>query len=104
VLVAGMVPRPGEQALAHRRGQSDTPGLGTAAALCQARDRHPRDHRSAGPIPSSRVASDVIRDRLGITPDELDSGHCPALRRPRELAGLLDGCLAEERQLRAQTA
>jgi pimeloyl-ACP methyl ester carboxylesterase len=31
----------------------------------------------------------VVRDRLGITPDEIDSGHCPALSRPRELADLL---------------
>ena len=36
----------------------------------------------------------VIRDRLGITPDELDSGHCPALSRPRELADLLAGYVA----------
>ena len=33
----------------------------------------------------------VVRDRLGITPDELTSGHCPALSRPRELAALLVG-------------
>jgi pimeloyl-ACP methyl ester carboxylesterase len=33
----------------------------------------------------------VVRDRLGITPDEIDSGHCPALSRPRELANLLEG-------------
>ena len=32
----------------------------------------------------------LVRDRLGIEPDEIDSGHCPALSRPRELAGLLD--------------
>jgi hypothetical protein len=28
----------------------------------------------------------VVRERLGIEPDEIDSGHCPALSRPRELA------------------
>lgn len=28
----------------------------------------------------------VVRDRLGITPDEIDSGHCPMLSRPGELA------------------
>ena len=28
----------------------------------------------------------VARDRLAITADELDSGHCPALSRPKELA------------------
>ncbi|GAB2578591.1 alpha/beta hydrolase [Paractinoplanes abujensis] len=32
----------------------------------------------------------VTHDRLGITPDEIDSGHTPALSRPRELAALLD--------------
>jgi pimeloyl-ACP methyl ester carboxylesterase len=35
----------------------------------------------------------VVRDRLGIAPDELDSGHCPALARPEQLAGLLDDAL-----------
>jgi pimeloyl-ACP methyl ester carboxylesterase len=29
-------------------------------------------------------------ERLGITPHEITSGHCPALSRPEELAGLLD--------------
>jgi hypothetical protein len=38
----------------------------------------------------------VIRDRLGITPDEIDSGHCPALSRPKELARLLDAYVATE--------
>jgi pimeloyl-ACP methyl ester carboxylesterase len=33
---------------------------------------------------------DVVRDRLGITPDEIDSGHCPALSRPREFAERLE--------------
>ena len=33
---------------------------------------------------------EVVRDRLGIVPDEIDGGHCPALSRPVELAGLLD--------------
>jgi hypothetical protein len=33
----------------------------------------------------------LIRDRLRIVPDEIDSGHCPALSRPHELAELLDG-------------
>jgi hypothetical protein len=32
----------------------------------------------------------LVRERLGIEPDEIDSGHCPALSRPRELAELLD--------------
>ena len=31
----------------------------------------------------------VVHERLGITPDEIDSGHLPALSRPDELARLL---------------
>lgn len=30
-----------------------------------------------------------VRDRLGITPEEITSGHCPALSRPKELAAML---------------
>jgi len=26
----------------------------------------------------------VVRDRLGIVSEEIDSGHCPALSRPKE--------------------
>ena len=33
----------------------------------------------------------LVADRLKITPDEIKSGHCVALSRPTELAGLLDG-------------
>ena len=32
----------------------------------------------------------VVRDRLGITPDEIDSGHLPALSRPNELVERLE--------------
>ena len=32
----------------------------------------------------------VVRDRLGITPDEMDSGHLPALAHPRELVERLE--------------
>jgi pimeloyl-ACP methyl ester carboxylesterase len=31
----------------------------------------------------------LAHDRLGITPEELKSGHCPALSRPKELAAML---------------
>ena len=37
----------------------------------------------------------VVRDRLGIIPDEIDGGHCPALSRPRELADRLEAYRAE---------
>lgn len=32
----------------------------------------------------------LVRERLGITADEIDSGHCPNLSRPAELADRLD--------------
>ena len=32
----------------------------------------------------------VVPERLGITPDEMDGGHLPALSRPRELADRLE--------------
>jgi alpha-beta hydrolase superfamily lysophospholipase len=38
----------------------------------------------------------VARERLGITPDEIDGGHTPALSRPRELADRLEGYAAEQ--------
>jgi pimeloyl-ACP methyl ester carboxylesterase len=125
VLVAGMVPAPGEtademfastgyepekqkdpsdlavfyhdvpprlaaEAIARGRRQSDTPGnepwplkawpeVPTRFVLC-------RDDRF---FPRAWLRR-VVRDRLGIVPDEIDSGHCPALSRPRELADRLE--------------
>ncbi|GAB2846075.1 alpha/beta fold hydrolase [Actinoallomurus bryophytorum] len=32
----------------------------------------------------------VVRDRLGITPDEMDGGHLPALSRPKDLVDRLE--------------
>jgi pimeloyl-ACP methyl ester carboxylesterase len=131
VLVAGMVPRPGESAEemfattgwkpmatdddstravyyhdvpddladeALRRGsrrQSETPGrepwplaawpsISTRFVLCR-NDRF---------FPAAWLRR-VVADRLGIVPDEIDSGHCAALSRPVELAALLDGCLTD---------
>lgn len=40
----------------------------------------------------------VARERLGITPDEIDGGHTPALSHPAELAAYLDRCAAEQGQ------
>jgi pimeloyl-ACP methyl ester carboxylesterase len=37
----------------------------------------------------------VVRERLGITPDEIEAGHCPALSRPGELAKRLEAYRAE---------
>ncbi|MGH2775358.1 MAG: alpha/beta hydrolase [Actinomycetota bacterium] len=37
----------------------------------------------------------VAHDRLGITPDEIDGGHCIALSRPKELAERLEAYRAD---------
>ncbi len=37
----------------------------------------------------------VVRDRLGVTPDEMESGHLPALAHPKELAERLLAYAAE---------
>jgi pimeloyl-ACP methyl ester carboxylesterase len=37
----------------------------------------------------------VARERLGITPDEIEGGHTPALSRPKELADRLEAYAAE---------
>ena len=37
----------------------------------------------------------LVAERLNITPDEIESGHCPALSRPQELADILEGYAAE---------
>jgi pimeloyl-ACP methyl ester carboxylesterase len=125
VLVAGMIPSPGEsademftntgftqapqedtsdravfyhdvpdrlaaEAIARGRKQSPTPGkeawpltawpdVGTRYLLC----RHDRL------FPPQWVRRSV-QDRLGITPDEIDSGHCPALSQPDELTTRLE--------------
>ena len=38
----------------------------------------------------------VVRERLGIVPDELGAGHLPMLSRPVELADYLERCRVEE--------
>jgi hypothetical protein len=43
-------------------------------------------------------AGRVVRERLGFTPDEIESGHCPALSRPKELAERLDAYRASRDQ------
>lgn len=37
----------------------------------------------------------VARERLGITPDEIDGGHTPALSHPTELADVLEAYLSQ---------
>jgi len=38
----------------------------------------------------------VVQERLGIIPDEIDSGHCVALSRPRELTDRLESYRKEQ--------
>ena len=78
------------EALQRGRGQSEArmhepsplkawPDVPTRVLLC-------RDDR-VFPAPFLRR---VAQERLGITPDEIDGGHTPALSRPQELADLLE--------------
>jgi pimeloyl-ACP methyl ester carboxylesterase len=131
VLVAGMVPSPGEsahemlantgyqsewkgdrgelavfyhdvppalakEAIAGGRRQSDTPGnqpwplaawpkVPTRFLVCR-NDR----------LFPAKWLRRVVRDRLGIEPDEIDSGHTPALSHPSPLAERLEGYLATD--------
>jgi pimeloyl-ACP methyl ester carboxylesterase len=123
VLIAGMVPAPGErgedwpantgypgprgeteaeifyddvpdrvarEAMERGRRQSDAPGeepwplqawpqVPTRFLLCRQDRMFPADWMRG-----------VVRDRLGIEPDEIESGHCPAVSRPGELAERLE--------------
>ena len=78
------------QALSKGRPQSETtaaepfpvaawPDVPTAFVLC----RHDRLFPAAW-------LRQVVRHRLGIEPDEIDSGHTPALSHPVELTNLLE--------------
>jgi hypothetical protein len=40
----------------------------------------------------------VVSTRLGVNPDEIAAGHCVALSRPKELADMLVGYAAGERE------
>jgi pimeloyl-ACP methyl ester carboxylesterase len=83
------------EAMSRGRGQSEArlgepsplekwPDVPTRVVLC-------RDDRLIPPAFVRRVA----RERLGITPDEIEGGHTPALSRPRELAERLEAYAAE---------
>jgi pimeloyl-ACP methyl ester carboxylesterase len=78
------------EARARSRRQSDVPGkepwplsawpnVPTRYVLC----------RNVRFFPAQWVRR-VVRDGLAITPDEIDSGHTPALSHPKELAALLE--------------
>ena len=78
------------EALERGRAQSDTPSeepwpleawpdVDTRFLLC----------RNDRLLPADFLRR-VVRERLGFSPDEIESGHCPALSRPKELAERLD--------------
>jgi pimeloyl-ACP methyl ester carboxylesterase len=134
VLVAGMVPLPGEtgddwlantgfdQAPRGRDpGEHDDPTFATfyhdvapeIAAEALRRGRNQADVLQPWPleawpdVPTRFVLCrddrlfpatwlrEVVRDRLGVEPDEIDSGHTPALSHPKELAERLEAFRAE---------
>lgn len=79
-----------EEALSRTRDQSGTPmtepwpldawpDVPTRYLLC-------RDDR----VFPAEWTRGMVRDRLGIAPDEMDGGHTPALSRPQDLAARLD--------------
>jgi pimeloyl-ACP methyl ester carboxylesterase len=83
------------EAIAKGRKQSDTPGeepwpleawpaVPTRFLLCR-NDR----------IFPAKWLGRVVRERLGFAPDEIDSGHCPALSRPTELVERLEAYRAD---------
>jgi len=129
VLIAGMVPSPGESAeemfantgyrTEPRSDASDDDVFYQDVPPALAREAKQRGRRQSGtpgkqPWPLKgwpRVPTrfllcrndrlfpahwlrEVVRDRLGLTPDEIDSGHTPALSRPREVAERLESYLA----------
>jgi pimeloyl-ACP methyl ester carboxylesterase len=126
VLVAGMIPAPGETAedMFANTGyvgpeQDDTSGLAIfyhdvePSLAAEALGRGRRQSETAGKEPWPLAAwpqvptryllcrndrffpaewvRRVVRDRLGIMPDEIESGHTPALSHPKELARRLEG-------------
>ena len=134
VLVAGMVPLPGEKGedwWANTGYQQATPGQDAddnseiaifyhdvppelaAEALSRGRDQAETPGQEPWPLDTwpdvptryllcredrmfpAEWMRGVVRERLGITPDEIDGGHCPALSRPRELAERLVAYWAE---------
>jgi pimeloyl-ACP methyl ester carboxylesterase len=84
------------EALERVRDQSETPGrkpwplktwpdVPTRFLLC-------RDDRF---FPADWMRR-VVKERLGISPDEIDGSHCIALSRPKELADRLEAYLMEQ--------
>jgi pimeloyl-ACP methyl ester carboxylesterase len=124
VLVAGMVPAPGESAEEMFAATGYDGGAGgddpvatfyhdvepalAAEAMARGRDQAAAPGREPWPLDRwpdvpTRVllcrddrlfpaawSRRVVRERLGMAPDEIAGGHCPALSRPRELAKRLE--------------
>jgi pimeloyl-ACP methyl ester carboxylesterase len=95
VFLHDVPPELAEEALAKGRDQAEAPMLEpwpleawpdvpTKFVLC-------RDDRF---FPAEFLRP-VVRERLGVTPDEIDGGHTPALSRPKELADRLEAYRAE---------
>ena len=78
------------EAMARGRRQSETPGKQSwpLAAWPKVPTRFLLGRKDR--IFPAAWLRDVVRDRLGITPDEIDSGHTPALSRPLELPERLE--------------
>jgi len=68
---------------------------GRACGPAAGHSRHPDAPRDDRLFPAQWMRG-IVRERLGITPDEITSGHCPALSRPRELAERLEAYRAEQ--------
>jgi pimeloyl-ACP methyl ester carboxylesterase len=129
VLVAGMIPSPGETGMewwantgyeqAAREQEShgndqiavflhDVPPALAAEALKRERDQSGTPMLEPWPLDAwpdvatryllcrddrmfpAEWMRGVVRERLGITPDEIDGGHAPYLSRPKELADRLE--------------
>jgi pimeloyl-ACP methyl ester carboxylesterase len=137
VLVAGMVPSPGEtgkdwwvntghtQAMREQDQHDDSeiavfyhdvsPEL-AAEALAKGRDQAETPMLEPWPLGSwphvptryllcrddrmfpAEWTRRVVRERLGITPDEIEGGHAPFLSRPKELADRLEAFRTEARR------
>jgi pimeloyl-ACP methyl ester carboxylesterase len=131
MLVAGMVPLPGETGMEwwvnsgyeqevreHDDGEisvfyHDVPPALAAEAVAKGRDQastpmlEPWPLRAWPDVPTRYLlcrddrmfppefARRVVQERLGITPEEIDGGHCPMLGRPQELADRLGAYRAE---------
>ena len=89
VLVAGMIPSPGDDQPSRASMQvpwplGAWPDVPTKFVLCTEDRFFPPDFFRR-----------LVAERLDIVPDEIAAGHCVALSRPKELANLLAGCAAE---------